>query len=312
MRQRRRTLAALSGWSEAWASHRGREDHTRAMSNTLTATTSDGRTLGICCWGDPEGAPVFWLHGTPGSRLHHWAEDEYQRHRLRVVTYDRPGYGLSTRQPGRRVADAAGDVRAVADALGLATFGVAGVSGGAGPALACGALMPDRVLRCLGVVGHAPYVEMGGAFLDGMDDESRDGYRRALVGEEALASEWRGVEEWIDAGLPGVDDTEVLMDTLEEARRQGSAGFVDDLLADVADWGFAVGEVRVPTKWLLGAQDTSVPHSHGAWLQEHLPNGEVMVRDGSHFGPFGDLEMDLLIWAALGTWKTSARGAAAT
>jgi pimeloyl-ACP methyl ester carboxylesterase len=161
--------------------------------------------------------------------------------------------------------------------------------------------MPGRVLRCLGVVGPAPYFEMGDTFFDGMDEEQKDGYRRALMGEEALGPVWREVEEWIDAGLPDVEDTDVLLAALEEARRQGSAGFVDDLIADVADWGFAVEEVRVPTKWLLGSQDASVPPTHAAWLQEHLPTAEVIVREAGHFGPFGDLEMELLAWAAHGT-----------
>jgi pimeloyl-ACP methyl ester carboxylesterase len=267
----------------------------------MTTTTLDGRTLGYCCWGDPEGSPVFWLHGTPGSRLHHWAGDGYQRHGLLVVTYDRPGYGLSTRQPGRRVADAAADVRAVADALELGTFGVAGVSGGAGPALACGALIPDRALRCVGIVGHAPYFALGDAFFEGMDEQSHNAYRRALAGEEALGLEWREVEEWIDAGLPGLEGAELLHEALEEGRRQGSAGFLDDSLADVADWGFAVEDVRVPTRWLLAAKDTSVPPVNGAWLKQHLPDVEVIVTEGDHFGPSRDMEMDLLIWAARGT-----------
>ena len=58
---------------------------------------ADGRTLGVCVWGDPAGAPVFWLHGTPGSRMLRHDVDGYRAHRLHVCTYDRPGYGLSTR-----------------------------------------------------------------------------------------------------------------------------------------------------------------------------------------------------------------------
>jgi hypothetical protein len=146
---------------------------------------------------------------------------------------------------------------------------------------------------------------MGDAFFEGMDQEAQNGYRRALAGEEALGPEWREVEEWIDAGLPGLEEPGVLLAALEEGRRQGSAGFVDDLLADVADWGFAVEEVRVPTRWLLAAQDTSVPPTHGAWLEQHLPSGEVMVAEGDHFGASRDLEVDLLIWAARGTRKVN-------
>jgi pimeloyl-ACP methyl ester carboxylesterase len=226
--------------------------------------------------------------------------EDYQSHGIRVVTYDRPGYGLSTPLPGRKVADAAADVRAVADALGLDSFGVAGVSGGAGPALACGALLPGRALRCLGIVGHAPYFEMGEAFFEGMEPQAQDAYRRAHEGPEALASDWREVEEWIDAGLPGLEDADVLLTSLGEGRRQGSAGFMDDSWADVADWGFALADVRVPTRWLLAVGDTSVPLAHGSWLEQHLPDVEVVVTRGDHFGPSRELEMNLLVWAAHG------------
>src|SRR5947209_134625 len=124
---------------------------------TTTITTSDGRTLAFCEWGDPDGSPVFSLHGTPGSRLsRHPDEDVYRRARVRVITYDRPGYGGSDRHAGRRVADAAQDIATIADSLGLDRFAVTGASGGAPHALACGALLSDRVTRCASVVGPAP------------------------------------------------------------------------------------------------------------------------------------------------------------
>src|SRR5436305_12774102 len=94
---------------------------------TTTITTSDGRTLAFCEWGDPHGSPIFSLHGTPGSRLsRHPDEDVYVQAGVRAITYDRPGYGASTRHPGRRVADAADDGGAIAAALGLGRFAVAG------------------------------------------------------------------------------------------------------------------------------------------------------------------------------------------
>jgi pimeloyl-ACP methyl ester carboxylesterase len=96
---------------------------------TSTTTTADGRTLAFCQWGDPKGAPVFSLHGTPGSRLTRHPDDEvYRRAGVRLITYDRAGYGLSTRLPGRTIADVAPDVAAVADALGIERFAVTGGS----------------------------------------------------------------------------------------------------------------------------------------------------------------------------------------
>ena len=173
--------------------------------STETVTTVDRRTLAFCRWGDPDGAPVFYLHGTPGSRFLRHSEDEYRRNRLGVYTYDRPGYGLSTRLRGRKMADTAADVRAIADAVGLGEFGVAGVSGGAAPALACGALLPDRVTRCATVVGAAPFTAEGLDVFDGMDEEARTEWALPLRGEEAIERDWLETVDWIEQGLPGVD-----------------------------------------------------------------------------------------------------------
>ncbi|PWS40591.1 alpha/beta hydrolase, partial [Streptomyces sp. ZEA17I] len=114
---------------------------------------ADGRHLMVERLGDPGGRPVFLLHGTPGSRLGPAPRGMvlYQR-RTQLITYDRPGYGGSDRQAGRRVADVVEDVRAIADSLGLERFAVVGRSGGAPHALACAALLPERVTRTAALV----------------------------------------------------------------------------------------------------------------------------------------------------------------
>lgn len=105
----------------------------------LVVATSDGRHLGVRVWGNPAGAPIFWLHGTPGSRMLRDPTDTYVRYGLAVCGYDRSGYGLSTRRPGRTQAQTVDDVVAIADAIGWDRFAVAGASGGSGPALAVAA-----------------------------------------------------------------------------------------------------------------------------------------------------------------------------
>ncbi|WP_032796748.1 alpha/beta fold hydrolase, partial [Streptomyces sp. HCCB10043] len=100
------------------------------MRNRVLA--ADGRHLMVERMGDPRGRPVFLLHGTPGSRLGPAPRGMvlYQRH-TQLIAYDRPGYGGSDRHEGRRISDVVGDVRAIADALGLERFAVVGRSGGA-------------------------------------------------------------------------------------------------------------------------------------------------------------------------------------
>jgi pimeloyl-ACP methyl ester carboxylesterase len=101
--------------------------------------TADGRRLAYRDRGDPAATPIVSHHGTPGSRLDRHPDEDAILAELgvRMIAYDRPGYGESDPQPGRRVVDAAGDVSAVADHLGIERFAVVGTSGGGPHALAC-------------------------------------------------------------------------------------------------------------------------------------------------------------------------------
>jgi pimeloyl-ACP methyl ester carboxylesterase len=133
-------------------------------------------------WGSPTGVPVFLLHGTPGSHSGPRPRSSVlYRLGIRLVSYDRPGYGGSDPSPGRTVADAAADVEAIADDLKLDKFGVLGRSGGGPHALACAALLGDRVLRVACLVGLAP-----------SDAEDLDWYAGMA---ESNVSEFKKVEE---------------------------------------------------------------------------------------------------------------------
>ncbi|TDW18980.1 alpha/beta fold hydrolase [Kribbella kalugense] len=274
---------------------------------TRVVATPDGRRLGVCVWGDPGGAPVFWLHGTPGSRLLREPGASYADNHLRVFTYDRPGYGLSTRVRGRRVVDVAFDVRTIADAFGLEQFGVAGVSGGASATLAAAALLPDRVSRCAIVVGPAPVSAEGLDFYGGMDEESRAGWRHAIQGEVSLETDWQAMKDWLDDGMPGLEvsagDRVMLAEAFGESTRQGSAGYVDDFLSLAGDWGLSLAAVQVPTRIMVARDDTSVPVAHGEWFARHLPRSELVYVDGGHFGPRDEAEEQLMTWVGHG--KTS-------
>src|SRR5436309_2707875 len=115
--------------------------------------TADARILAVAEWGDPAGIPVISMHGTPGGRITYWEDPSIdQRHGVRRITYDRPGYGESTRFAGRRIADVVADVVAITNELGIDQFVVSGGSGGGPHCLATAALMSDRVIRCLAQV----------------------------------------------------------------------------------------------------------------------------------------------------------------
>jgi pimeloyl-ACP methyl ester carboxylesterase len=267
--------------------------------------TPDGRALGVSLWGDPDGAQLFWLHGTPGSRRLRHDVNDYKAHGLWVCTYDRPGYGMSTRRPGRTVAHVADDVETIADALGWDRFGAAGVSGGGAPALAAAAGLADRVARCAAVVVTGPATAPDLDFLAGMDEESQDSWNKALEHDTAaLEAEWDETLAWFADGMPGLDVSDLvkgmLGETLDAAGPHGVGGYVDDLMSLVRDWGFRVDDVVAPTRIMLAREDTSVPAAHGDWLVRHLPDAELVWVDGDHFGPRAGPEMDLISWVGHG------------
>jgi pimeloyl-ACP methyl ester carboxylesterase len=163
------------------------------MSETRTAVAPDGREVCYAVWGDRAGFPIMSLHGTPGCRLNRWPDEEvYRGLDVCLVTHDRAGYGRSTRRRGRSVAAEADDVALIADELGFDRFAVTGGSGGGPHALACAALLPDRVVRAVCVVGVAPLGTPGlerDVWLEGQDPENVKEFEWAEAGEDVLTDE---------------------------------------------------------------------------------------------------------------------------
>ncbi len=263
-------------------------------------TLPDGRDLEVEVSG-PDGAPVLlFCHGTPGAstQMGPLARGAHARG-LRLVTWSRPGYGVSTRRAGRSVADDVDDVAAVLDHVGAETGLVAGWSGGGPHALAAGALLPDRVQAVLCMAGVAPYAAEGLDFLDGMGEDNVEEFGLALAGEEPL-------QAWLDALRPGLkdmtaDDVVASLDTLlppvDEAQVTGEfadylasefrqavsvsmAGWLDDDLAFTRPWGFDLGATRVPTFLWQGSEDLMVPFAHGRWLADHVSGATAHLEPG--------------------------------
>ena len=262
----------------------------------------DGRELWYCEWGLPEGHPVFVLHGTPGSRYLRHARGEYERQGVRAITYDRPGYGRSTRLVGRSVADSPADLAAIADELGLDRFAVVGISGGGPSALAAVAALPDRVIRCATVVGAGPHDAPDLDPYEGMSAEERAEWACAEKGEECLAGPfYRESLDWVESLATSDDIPEPTRSALVEAMREGLRspwGMIDDYASQLRPWGFDLTDVRCTTRVMIAKDDTSVPPAHGQWLVAHLPDAVAVVVDGGHFGPRDEPEERLLGWLA--------------
>ena len=270
-----------------------------------TVAAGDGRTLAIAEYGDPDGFPVFFLHGTPGSRFAGQAfASTYADAGARVVTYDRPGYGVSDRHHGRRVADCVADVSSIADSLGLERFAVTGASFGGPHSLAVAARLPGRVTKAACVVGVAPFDTPDFDWFAGMDAVNIDEIGWAQEGEDVLTLELeRMAAAWLEriandpsdpgevefseadrAVLADVERHEAMVRGLNEAFRQGVGGYVDDVLSLIQPWGFDVTEIQVPTRIHYGLTDVLVPPQHGDWLARNVPNADVVIdKQGGHF-----------------------------
>jgi pimeloyl-ACP methyl ester carboxylesterase len=267
---------------------------------------------------DPDGKPVFALHGTPGCRLSRHPNEALVRSTgVRVIRYDRAGYGGSDRHRGRIVADCVGDVAAIADVLGLDHFAVTGGSGGGPHALAVAALLGDRVTRVICEVGVAPYEALGDDWFAGMDPENVNEFGWALEGEERLTVELERMDkelrqmvsvdpsrilEQFDlspsdrAVLAREDFFQVRREVTFERTRNGVGGWVDDDIAFLAPWGFDPATITVPTQVWYGTSDVMVPPAHGEWIARTVPGAVVRMNELGHMGDPDAEEVESFAW----------------
>jgi pimeloyl-ACP methyl ester carboxylesterase len=257
----------------------------------------DGRTLELVVVGPPDGLPLVLHHGTPSAAvLYPPMADIAARYGLRTVLHSRPGYAGSTAQPGRSVADVAADVAVVVDALGAGEFVTVGWSGGGPHALATAALLPDRCLGAATIAGVAPYAAAGLDWPAGMGAENVEEFGAAVAGEPALSA----YLEKEAAGLASVEAVDVaaalgdlvsdvdkealtgdfaanIAENFRAAVSTGIAGWRDDDLAFIADWGFGLDDFRAPVTIWQGGQDRMVPYDHGRWLAAHVAGARVRL-----------------------------------
>ncbi|MFE2431661.1 alpha/beta fold hydrolase [Streptomyces sp. NPDC059373] len=256
---------------------------------------ADGRTLEYLVAGPADGTPLVLHNGTPSAAV--FFEPMVAaaaRHGLRVVVHSRPGYAASSPQPGRTVAAVAADVAAILDELGVDRFLTVGWSGGGPHALACAALLPGRCLAAATVAGVAPHGVEGLDWLGGMGAENIEEFGAAAAGEGPLTA-------FLSAQVPGLAEVQAgeiaaaLGDLVSDVDRNaltdefadymaatfraavsgGIAGWRDDDLAFVGDWGFDLGAVEAPVSVWQGAEDRMVPYAHGRWLASRLTGATV-------------------------------------
>jgi pimeloyl-ACP methyl ester carboxylesterase len=260
-------------------------------------TTPDGRTLTVREGGDPAGLPVLSISGTPGSStLFDAHRRDAEERGIRLFSYDRPGYGGSTRHAGRTAASCAADIEAVCDALGLERICVWGISGGGPHALAAAALLPERVAAAASLASVAPYDADGLDWFDGMGELNVEEFGVIFEGEEAhrasmeeqragllaakpedLVEQWQTLLGPADREVATGDFAAELLEHMRAGIGPGGDGWLDDDLVFAKPWGFDVASIRVPVLLCQGEQDRFVPFGHGVWLAERIPGVEARL-----------------------------------
>jgi pimeloyl-ACP methyl ester carboxylesterase len=243
----------------------------------------DGRTLRAYDAGaaEPDAPTLIWHHGSPqtGAPLEPLLAATTRRG-IRLVTYARPSYGGSSPNPGRDVASAAAAVAALADAFAVERFAVMGASGGGPHALACAALLGDRVTGVVTLAGIAPVTD-DFDWSAGMVDDG--GLRAATEGREARAR-FAETEEFDPDSFTPADWAalagawESLGDDAQRAGTEFTDGLIDDDVAIASSWGFDPAAVEAPVLIVQGGEDRVVPPSHAHWLLGRCPRAELWLR----------------------------------
>jgi pimeloyl-ACP methyl ester carboxylesterase len=264
-----------------------------------TVQTPDGRTLAVQEVGDPGGKAVLVHMGSPNSR-HIYGPNaaDAAAKGLRLICYDRPGYGGSSPQPGRTHADCAADVGAICAALGIDRVAIWGISGGGAHTLASAALLPDLVVAAAALAGLAPYGADGLDWFDGMGKDNADDFK-LLIDDKAtsrakleqdreeilaataddLAKAFESLLTPVDAATLTGEIAEYLSFSGHEGLAPGSEGWWEDAIAQVSPWGFDIADISVPVMVMHGRQDKFVPVGHGEWLAAHVPGVDARILD---------------------------------
>ena len=267
-------------------------------------TLRDGRTLAWCEYGPPDGRPLLRFQGTPGSRYsRHPDPDTYERLQVRMIVFDRAGYGASSRRPGRGISVIADDAVDLLDHLGLDVVHASGGSGGGPHVLAFAATHPERVHAATVVVGMAPLEE---ADLGELIELNRLGWHAAREGwtamsellapkrEEVLADPLAGFRAAMQAApdsdkeiIEDPDWQRVFVEDVTEAFRPGVEGWVDEAMALQLGWDFDVADVRCSVTWWHGAHDANAPIAAVHRLVSRMNEIELRLwTDAGHLEPY--------------------------
>ena len=269
-----------------------------------TFTLPSGRTLGYASYGSPSGPAIFFFHGFPSSRLEYpELHPVAQKLGVRIIAIDRPGMGLSSFQPNRKILDWPSDVDQLARHLKFSQYRVVGSSGGGPYAVACAKVLPRSKLLSVGVLaGLGPWefgtkgMRIGGRalfnFLSWSPAANRwlwDWYAKCVIKIEGLEERLRREMRWLnerDRKIMAREDTvSAIAECFRESFRQGGQGNAHEAWLCTKSWGFDLKNVEFEgVKLWYGSEDRNTPPRMGWQMAERLPRAVMKEYQGdSHF-----------------------------
>jgi pimeloyl-ACP methyl ester carboxylesterase len=274
-----------------------------------TITLADGRRLAYAEWGDPNGKPLFFFHGSPHSRLFCPDERATVAAGVRVISVDRPGIGRSDVLEARRLGDWPADVIALADSLGLDRFAVVGWSAGGPYAAACAALISPRLTGAAVVstrhLSQYNFVERPESYEE-LDSDDRATYDLAQKDPTAAAElaaqqnaelvamlkenpeSFTGPAEQPEGDRWFFADQTIARPfyaAMSESVRQGADGFRWEMIDGWLPWGFRLDSIPMRVHLWHGEQDPRVPRRHADFTASRIPDCVLTVwPDVGHFG----------------------------
>lgn len=264
-----------------------------SSTENLVFQLKDGRKLGYAEYGDPKGTPLFFFHGWPSSRLQANVLDKTANElQVRIISPDRPGYGLSDYNPKRELLDWSDDIDELADSLNIKKFSVVGVSGGGPYAAVCAYKIPHKLIKAGIVVGLAPTdiegVLMGMAFLNKLAWRYYHNFPflMQLSASVAFLQARKYLPESFNlsyrskadqAILKSTDVQKSIMRIRNEAFKQGKRGCAKDLQLYTHDWGFDLHDIKSKVFLWYGDADKNVSVNMGKYYASQIPNSKLVI-----------------------------------
>jgi len=256
----------------------------------------DGRVLGFAEYGDQNGFPILFFHGTPNSRLsRHPDESILEEQNIRLITIERPGYGESSPLEGKIVLDWAKDVKQFVDYYRIEKFSVMGVSGGVPYALSCAHELETHVEKCGIVSGFAP-LDNNNGLMKNMSSTNKLGFWLALKAPSLLKVMLKPManasvnkpKKQLDKFMKSfsvsdqnvvknADIQKIFLEDMVEAYKQGETGHYSDLITLVRPWGFSIEDIKTKVHIWHGKDDKNVPIGMARFFEKELPNTAVHI-----------------------------------